>query len=316
MTGTYFESFMVGGLALLVAAALSVAWLLWRQNDTRKESIALALEGIGHEFRFNMFQTVREIGELSDGTIRLAIDLPRLAQPQLDGLLAHLVATDKRALAAVQATYERIEASKRRVRMELDEGELGQDTLDGLKRATVDGIATLYLWEEHEGRLPAHARSTRSWWVRDWMKAHGFAQDLVPGLALRDSVVDHLRDSGMVLTPQPLALSAYEYYGRQYDRNADPRGVFGKRRTRKEKPVPVPVEGIKDEDEPAEFEPVEAEVVETEVVEAVEAPDVVEVPVDETPAEEPVVEQAAVEAPVEEDVAAAPEAHPEPGVVV
>lgn len=242
MNGTYFETFMVGGLALLVACVLSIAWLLWRQDDTRREAIGLSLEGIGHEFRFNMFQTVREIGDVAQGLIRSPVDLPTLAHPQLDAVLSHLVATDKRALAAVQATYQSIEASKRKVRMALEDGEVSEETLDGLKAAAIDGISTLYLWEDHEGRPPEKARSTRSWWVRDWMKAHGFEQDLMPGLALRDAVVENLRENGMVLTPQPLALSAYEYYSRQYDRKADPRGVFGKRSEKKKKEkTPEPV---------------------------------------------------------------------------
>ena len=84
---------------------------------------------------------------------------------------------------------------------------------------------------------PSAARCTRSWWVRDWMKAHGFEQDLMPGLALRDAVVENLRVNGMVLTPKPLMLTAYEYYSRPYDRKSDPRGVFGARRKPKVDPV-------------------------------------------------------------------------------
>ncbi|MEQ9317258.1 MAG: hypothetical protein RLN72_15505 [Henriciella sp.] len=297
MNGTYFETFMVGGLALLVACVLSIAWLLWRQDDTRREAIGLSLEGIGHEFRFNMFQTVREIGDVAEGLIRSPVDLPTLAHPQLDAVLSHLVATDKRALAAVQATYQSIEASKRRVRMALEDGEVSEDTLDGLKAAAIDGISTLYLWEDHEGRPPEKARSTRSWWVRDWMKAHGFAQDLMPGLALRDAVVDNLRANGMVLTPQPLALSAYEYYSRHYDRKADPRGVFGKRsekkkKEKKPKSVAEEVEVVAD-DAP---EPVEAMEPRTVAAEASVA----------EPAPEPVrTAAAAPEAPYEPDVSVA-----------
>lgn len=234
MTGTYFETFMVGGLALLVVAALAVAWLLWRQADTRREAIALSLEGIGHEFRFNMFQTVNEIRDVAETRIRSPEDLPRLAHPQLDALLAEIVATDKRALAAVQATYQNVEVAKRSMRMALADGEKKEPAMQRFKAAAIDGISTLYLWENHEGRPPQHARSTRSWWVRDWMKAHGFTQDLMPGLALRDAVVDNLRGAGMVLTPRPLALTAHEYYSRKYSREADPRGIFGKRRRRKD----------------------------------------------------------------------------------
>lgn len=241
MTGTYFETFLVGGMALLVAAALAIAWIMWRERDTRREAIALSLEGIGHEFRFNMFQTVRELRDVTEGLIRTPEDLPRLAHPQLDAVLAEVMATDKRALAAVQATYQNIEGSRRRLRMKISANEDIDDVLTEAKAVAVDGISTLYLWEDHEGRPPAHARSTRSWWVRDWMKAHGFHQDLLPGLALRDAVVENLRQSGMVLTPKPLTLTAHEYYSRLYSRKDDPRGVFGKRREPKPEPVAEPV---------------------------------------------------------------------------
>ena len=253
MNGTYFETFMVGGLALMVAAALSIAWLLWRQDDIRREAVGLALEGIGHEFRFNMFQMVREINDVESGMIRLPIDLPTLAHPQLDAVLGELVATDKRALAAIQATYQALEARKRRVRMQLGDGAVDPEELDALKQATVHGISTLYLWEDHEGAPPEKARSTRSWWVRDWMKAHGFTQDLLSGLALRDAVVEDLRDNGMVLTPKPLTLTAHDYYSRHYDRKADPRGVFGKRRLRKKETAAAEAGGDEGFDEAEEY---------------------------------------------------------------
>ena len=62
------------------------------------------------------------------------------------------------------------------------------------------------------------------------MKAHKFDVDVYPGKNLRDEVVKHLRDDGMTLTPKPLNLTASEYWSRRYDRYADPRGPFGKRK--------------------------------------------------------------------------------------
>jgi hypothetical protein len=279
MSGTYFETFLVGGLGLLVAAVLAITWLLWSQGETRREAIKLSLEGIGHEFRFNMFQTVRELADICHGRIRLARDIPETVHPQLDAVLGEVMATDKRPLAAVQATYQSIEATKRRLRYALDHEQAIDEPLEAAKQAAINGISTLYLWEKHEGRAPDRARSTRSWWVRDWMKQHGFHQDLLPGLYLRDAVVEELREKGMVLTPQPLALSAHEYYSRQYDRQADPRGVFGKRKIEK----PADEEAAAPED------------------------------VSEVPAEEPPAETASNVAPIRSDVPAAtePKAVPE-----
>ena len=233
MNQTYFETFLVGGLALLVIAALAIAWLLWRQEDRRREAIRLSLQGIGHEFLFNLHQSMQEIKDLGTGLIKTPGDLPALAHPQLDALVGEIMATDKRALAAVQATYQHIESAKRKVRMALAEGHGTDDAVAMFKAAIIDGIAALYLWECHKGCPPEDAHSTRSWGVRAWMKTHGFSQESLPGMALRDEVVDYLRHSGMTLTPKPLTLTAHEYYARHYDRKADPRGVFGKRRVHK-----------------------------------------------------------------------------------
>jgi len=315
MSGTYFETFLVGGLGLLVTAALAITWLLWRQADTRQEAIKLSLEGIGHEFRFNMFQTVRELADVCEGRIRLSRDIPVIEHPQLNAVLATVLATDKRPLAAVQATYQAIEAAKRRLRYAMDQGEAIDEPLEAAKTAAVNGISTLYLWEKHEGCPPERARSTRSWWVRDWMKKHGFHQDLLPGLYLRDAVVEDLRGSGMELTPKPLMLSAHEYYSRHYDRKADPRGVFGKRKIPKAAPVAMDEEAEAGADIEADAdvqpaaEPAQAEAPAEPVSEAAapaeEAPaaevSVLEEPEpaeDVTPEpEEPAAEQPAPEAP-------------------
>ena len=319
MSGTYFETFLVGGLGLLVTAALAITWLLWRQDDTRQEAIKLSLEGIGHEFRFNMFQTVRELADVCEGRIRLSRDIPVIEHPQLNAVLATIMATDKRPLAAVQATYQAIEAAKRRLRYAMDHGEAIDEPLEAAKTAAVNGISTLYLWEKHEGRPPERARSTRSWWVRDWMKKHGFHQDLLPGLYLRDAVVEDLRESGMVLTPKPLMLSAHEYYSRHYDRKADPRGVFGRRKTPKAAPAAMDEEAEADAEIEADAdfqpapEPAEAEVSAEAVSEAPttaedEAP---EAPEPETPVyDEPAAEEPAAEEPAPEEPVAA-EASPE-----
>ena len=272
MNQTYFETFLVGGLALLVIAALAIAWLLWRQEDRRRDAVTLSLEGIGHEFLFNMHQSVQEIREIEAGLIKTPSDLPSLAHPQLNAILGEILSTDKRALAAMQATYQHVESAKRKVRMAVAEGHGTEDAVAVFKAAIIDGIATLYLWECHKGCPPEDAHSTRSWAVRAWMKAHGFSQESLPGMALRDEVVDYLRSSGMTLTPKPLALTAHDYYARHYDRKADPRGVFGKRRMtgpEDETPGAEEVEAAEDEATPetsAEAEP------QTDVKDTPEAP--------------------------------------------
>ena len=64
MRGTYFESFLAGGLTLLVIAALAIALLLWRREDRNRTAIAEAFRGAGEEFRLNMHQTLRQLADL------------------------------------------------------------------------------------------------------------------------------------------------------------------------------------------------------------------------------------------------------------
>ncbi len=142
--------------------------------------------------------------------------------------------------------------------------------LDAAITAMISALGTLYLWEEHKGHAPDVARSTRTWDVRDWMKKHKFNATALPGLHLRDAVVESLRNFGMTLTPKPLTHTANEYYAMRYDRMADPRGPFGRRRIKTAPPPPVieAVEAAAPEpvaETPAEItEPVDHTVVEAE----------------------------------------------------
>lgn len=212
MRGTYFESFLAGGLTLLVIAALAIALLLWRREDRSRTAIAEAFRGAGEEFRLNMHQTLRQLADLKTGRIGRARDLPVMSHPQLDGVLAAMIPADKRALAGLRGVYTALEGARARLRHALDEGKGLSEALEDGEAAAVHGICTLYLWECHDGRAPQEARSTRSRHVRDWLKANGYSQTMVPGMALRDEVVDCLRRSGMALTPRPLTHSAHEYY--------------------------------------------------------------------------------------------------------
>ncbi|HBH44257.1 MAG TPA: hypothetical protein DDY28_07605, partial [Hyphomonas atlantica] len=80
------------------------------------------------------------------------------------------------------------------------------------------------------------------------MKKHGFAASSFPGMHLRDEVVERLRQYGLHLTPRPLTHTAHEYYSMRYDRKADPRAPFWKR-----KPKTEEVMAIETADEAADF---------------------------------------------------------------
>ena len=239
-----------------MAAILAVGWLLWSMRDAREDAERAALDGVTHELRLNLQRMLGELMALSGGGYSEGA-LMQLRHPQLDAVHGALVHCDRRALAVMGSTYQELQSRKSLLRSALEAGGDGSAEREAATEAAIDGLATLYLWDEHEGCRPAEARSTRSWDVRNWMKENGFGQFKLPDLHLRDAVVERLRQYGMELTPKPLTHTAFEYWSMRYDRQKDPRGVFG---ARKIKPVEeVEEEALAEEiaseaDEPAEAE--------------------------------------------------------------
>ena len=198
--------------------------------------------------RINLQRMVNEVAQIVDTQEAGPDVLLPVQHPQLDGVNASLIKTNRNAIAVIGATYQELEARKMALRAALaQKRDLGA-TLDDAMDATINGIATLYMWEEHAGVRPSEAGTVRSWHVRDWMKKHGFAASSFPGMHLRDEVVERLRQYGLHLTPRPLTHTAHEYYSMRYDRKADPRAPFWKR-----KPKTEEVMAIETADEAADF---------------------------------------------------------------
>lgn len=245
MSNDQFLAFITGGQTILVAAALAIAWLLWRERDARLDATASAIEGVGHEYRINVQRMITELAMVARGELPGASALLPISHPQMDGVNAGLLQTNRKALAVINSSYLELSARKELLRQAIINGsDISQDMSDAMD-ATIDALATLYMWEEHKGVSPHEAHSTRSWYVRDWMKEHSFQNDAFPSMHLRDQVVERLRRYGMPLTPRPLTHTAHEYYSMQYDRYADPRSPFGRRKTDEDGNVIRKVGGVK-----------------------------------------------------------------------
>ncbi len=232
-----FQTFMTAGLLLLVASILAVGWLLWSMRDARADAEEAALEGVTHELRLNLQRLLGELMRLSGETVYANGGLMDASHSQLDAVNGNLVQCDRRALAVIGETYQEIAARKLHLRSALEAGRDSTDEYDNALQAAIDGVATLYMWDVHDGCRPVDARPVRSWDVRKWMKSNGFGQFEIPHVHLRDAVVNRLRQYGMTLTPRPLTHTAYEYWSMRYDRNKDPNGWLGSRR------VEDPIEG-------------------------------------------------------------------------
>ncbi|MEL7108888.1 MAG: hypothetical protein AAGJ68_07590 [Pseudomonadota bacterium] len=238
MSDATFETFLVSGLLVLIAAVAYLAWSAWRWVDRERDMEQLALVGVGHELRYNLQRMMGELARVSTGALRSDIEIVPVVHPQLDALLTRPNEADRMGLTNIRAHYNELSAHKLSLKAALKEQTDVELPANIAADAVIESLATLYLWEEHKGRAPENAHSTRSWAVRDWMKTNKFHADSLPGLHLRDQVVERLRRNGMTLTPKPLTYTASEYFAKQYDRKADPNAPFWKR---KKKVVPVPV---------------------------------------------------------------------------
>jgi len=247
-------------MLLLVIGVLAVSWLLWSVRDDRRDAEEAALEGVAQELKLNLQRMLSELMALTGGTAYVTGSLMEVRHPQLDAVHSGLVLCDRRAISVMGAMYQELQARKIYLQAALEAGQATEEDYDNALYAAIDGIVTLYLWEEHKGCKPPEARSTRSWDVRKWMKANGFGQFSFPDVHLRDAVVDRLRQYGMKLTPAPLEFSAFEYWSMRYDRKKD-LGAAGYRRAKKEQAkAEAEEEPFAPEDEHVEEVEVEAEV--------------------------------------------------------
>ncbi|MEM8634030.1 MAG: hypothetical protein AAGF33_03550 [Pseudomonadota bacterium] len=234
MSNAAFQTFMSGGLLLLVIGVMAGVWLLWLQKDAREDAEIAALEGVTHELKLNLQRMLGELMAVSEGAAYTEGSLMEIEHPQLDAVHRELIACDRRALAVMSACYQELQARKFHLKSALQKGGEGSAELQSAISGAIDGLTTLYMWDAHDGCRPQDARSTRSWDVRKWMKDNGFGKVSLPDLHLRDAVVERLRQYGMELTPRPLTHTAHEYWSLRYDRQKDPRGVFGARRIKQD----------------------------------------------------------------------------------
>lgn len=233
MSDATFETFLVSGLLVLIAAIAYMAWSAWRWVDRERDMEKRALTGVSYELRHNLKRMMSELAGLADGSLKSDIEIIPVVHPQLDALLSRPNEADRGGLTVIRSNYNELSAHKQSLRAALANQSDVNLPANVAADAVIGSLATLYLWEEHKGCAPEAARSTRSWHVRDWMKANKFHADSLPGLHLRDQVVERLRRDGMTLTPKPLTYTASEYFAKQYDRKADPNAPFWKRKKKK-----------------------------------------------------------------------------------
>jgi len=229
--------FQTGALLMIMIAALTIAFISWRDRNDRKEVEGQVLEGVGHELRQNVQRFMAELAAITRDEPVIGGELMVVRHPQLDAVYAQNVPANRNALSVIGTTYQNLQSRKNDIILAAQNNQDLNSATPAAIDSVIDAIVILYLWEEHGGARPADALSTRSWRVRQWMKDHGMAWDTFPDMHLRDAVVERLRTYGMTLTPRPLTHTAHEYYSMQYDRQADPRAPMWRRKQAKSEPV-------------------------------------------------------------------------------
>jgi hypothetical protein len=208
MTEENLEVLIVIGGGIAAIALLMIVWFIWKNSRTTGQALKLALDGVGHEFRFNLQRVLSELRELNtNGDVREDLTV-QLGWPQLASLLAQPAIKDRRSLERLDATYQTLEARRSEVRQ-------GQtdDTIGAYRRSAIEALAILYLWEHNKGGLPEKALSASRSAVRNWMKSLGFTKALIPGMALRDEVFKDVRRLRIPLRPSEPGMTAEAYYG-------------------------------------------------------------------------------------------------------
>ncbi|RIJ25796.1 hypothetical protein D1224_01350 [Henriciella barbarensis] len=228
-----------GGIAAIIL--LMIVWFVWKNSRANGQALKLALDGVGHEFRFNLQRVLSELRELNtNGDVREDLAV-QLARPQLASLLTQPAIKDRRSLERLDATYQTLEAGRSAVRQ-------GQtdDTIGAYRRRAVEALAILYLWEHNKGGLPEKAPSTSRSAVRNWVKSLGFTKALIPGMALRDEVFKDVRRLRTPLRPSEPGMTAEAYYGTPESGQGEAQGELAAS-------VPEEVESAPSADEPVQM---------------------------------------------------------------
>ena len=209
MTEENLEVFMVIGGGIAAIILLMIVWFVWKSSRSSGQALKMALDGVGHEFRFNLQRVLSELRELNtNGDVRegLAVQLNR---SQLASLLGQPEVKNTRPLERLGAVYEELEARRAEVR---SHGQ-SDETLAAYWRSAAEALAILFLWEQHKGGLPEKAPSASRSAVRSWMKSLGFTKASIPGAALRDEVCRNVRNLRNPLLPSRSGMTASAYYG-------------------------------------------------------------------------------------------------------
>lgn len=218
----------VGLVAALVGSMLTQGFARSREERREEKALANLIQGIGKEYRLNLFEALVEMQSLvigSDGDVVDSVDRATQLQPSRLSLvpvepilhrsaMQNLADLDHSAMAIIGYGYRELERQKADIRSAVSEGNLVYGQVQDLVHEVVKGVASLYLWTEHYGRTPAQIGSVRKYDLLEYARKQGLDRFSFPGMHLFDLLTQYLRGFGLKVTPVPLVMTAAEYYSR------------------------------------------------------------------------------------------------------
>ncbi len=218
----------VGIVAALLGSLLTQGFARSREERREEKALRNLVDGIGKEYRLNLFEALGEMQALvigRDGDLLSDIDRAthldpgRLSLVPVEPILhrsamTNLADLDHATMAIIGYGYRELERQKQGIREAVEERRLVYGQVQDLVHEVVKGLASLYLWNNYYGRTPADVGSVRKRDLLAFARRQGLDRFSFPGMHLFDLLTQYLRGFGLKVTPVPLTMTAAEYYSK------------------------------------------------------------------------------------------------------
>ena len=218
----------VGIVAALLGSLLTQGFARSREERREEKALRNLVDGIGKEYRLNLFEALGEMQALvigRDGELLHDIDRSTLLEPGRLSLvpvepilhrsaMSNLADLDHATMSIIGYGYRELERQKQGIRDAVADRRLVYGQVQDLVHEVIKGLASLYLWTHYYGRTPADVGSVRKRELLAFARRQGLDRFSFPGMHLFDLLTQYLRGFGLKVTPVPLTMTAAEYYSR------------------------------------------------------------------------------------------------------
>jgi len=218
----------VGVVAALLGSLLTQGFARSREERREEKALRNLVDGIGKEYRLNLFEALGEMQALvigRDGELLQDINRPTHLEPGRLSLvpvepilhrsaMSNLADLDHAAMSVIAYGYRELERQKQGIREAVMDRRLVYGQVQDLVHEVIKGLASLYLWTHFYGRTPADVGSVRKRELLAFARRQGLDRFAFPGMHLFDLLTPYLRGFGLKGTPVPLTMTAAGYYSK------------------------------------------------------------------------------------------------------